>query len=110
MIANRTIITADKLPLDLLLTQHSKLTDAEVRGVQQGSDILEALALAELTVALDIASHSVNDVGDGFARVGAVGMVVDDRRRIDGSVGAEGVHALVPVDVAAPVSICVDGK
>jgi hypothetical protein len=28
-------------------------------------------------------------------------VVVDNRRRIDGSVGTEGIHALVPVDVSA---------
>lgn len=109
IVTNRPI-TADKLPLNLLLTQHSKLTDTKVRGVQQSSDILEALALAELTVALNVTSHSVDDVGDGFARVGAVGVIVDNRRRIDGAVGAEGIQALVPVDVTASVSICVPGE
>lgn len=103
-ITNGSIISANEFPLQLLLTDHGQLAEAVMRLVKDGSDISETLPLAELAVALQITRHAVDDVSHGLARVGVVGMVVDDRASVNGAVCPERKEAFVPVDVAIMVN------
>jgi hypothetical protein len=46
--------------------------------VQHSRDVRDLFALVQGGVALNVASHAVDEMGDGFAGVGVVGMVVDN--------------------------------
>jgi hypothetical protein len=50
-------------------------------------------------MALDVAGHSIDNVGHGHAGVGVVGVVVSDRRRVNGAVPGKRPETLVPVNV-----------
>lgn len=98
-VARRAIVTANVLPLQRSGVHHGHLAESVLLRVQNSSDVGQALAAAELAVTLDVACHTVDDVGHGRAGVGVVGVLVHDRGRVDGTVCAERVQALVPVDV-----------
>lgn len=99
-VTNGAIITTDQLPLESSLVEDGQLAEAVVDLVQQGGDVGQTLAGAKFTVALNVAGHAVDDVGDGLAVVGIVGVVVHNGGSIDGAVSAERIKTLVPVDVA----------
>lgn len=67
--------------------------------VEHGGDVQRGLAGVQRAVALDVAGHAVDDVSQGYAGVGVVRVVVDDRGRVDGAGARERPEALVPVDV-----------
>lgn len=99
-IPNSTITTTNILPLQSCRVDNRHLAEPVFLRVQHGGHVRQRLSLAELAVALDIARHAVDDVGHGLAGVGAVGVVVHNGGVVDGAVLAEGVQALVPVNVA----------
>lgn len=98
-IANLAIVAADVLPLESSGVNDGQLAEAVVHVVENGSDVLLALAGAELAVALEVSGGAVDEVSHGLSGIGAVGVVVDDRSSVDGTVHAEGEETLVPVDV-----------
>lgn len=99
-ITNGSIVSTDEFPLQLLLAQNGQLAEAVMRLVKDGSDVSKTLSLAELAVALQVTRHAVHEVGHGLAGVGVIGMVVDNRVRVNGTICAEREEAFVPVDVA----------
>lgn len=103
-VTNSAIIATDQLPLESSLVEDGELAETVVDLVQQGGDVGQTLAVAEFAVALNVAGHAVDDMGDGLAVVGVVGVVVDDGGGIDGTVGSQRIETLVPVDVADFVS------
>lgn len=98
-IANLAIIAADVLPLESSGVNDGQLAEAVVHVVKNGSDVLLALARAELAVALEVSGRAVDEVSHGLSGIGAVGVVVDDGGSVDGTVHAEREETLVPVDV-----------
>ena len=97
LVADRTILSTDKLPLEGSRVEDSELAEPVVRCVEENGDVQNRVTV-ELAVAFNVASHTVDDVGHRLARIGVKGVVVDDGRRVDGVV-AHRVETLIPVDV-----------
>lgn len=93
-------IPLNKLPLERGGVEDGQAAETVVRLVEDVCDV-ERLVGREGRVRLDVAGHAVDDVRHGLARVGLVGVVVDDRGLVDGAVGAEGPETFVPVDMAS---------
>jgi hypothetical protein len=49
----------------------------------------------QLTVCLDVSCHTVDNVSHRFARVGLVGVVIDNGSLVDSTVGTERPETLV---------------
>nr|POE86430.1 hypothetical protein CFP56_46614 [Quercus suber] len=105
LVADALPVAAHKLPGQARGVVHGQLAEAVVLLVEDGGEVERLLAGGQGGVGFDVAGHAVDDVRHGRARVGAVGGVVDDRRRVDGAVGAERPEPLVPVDVAGEVGV-----
>lgn len=99
-IANLAITAADVFPLESSGVKDGQLAEAVVLVVENGSDVLLALAGAELAVALNVSGRAVDEVSHGLSGIGVVGVVVDNGGSVDGTVHAEREETLVPVDVA----------
>lgn len=95
----------DKLPRGDRGVLEGELAEAVVDHVEHGGDVEHLLRRREGRVALDVAGHAVDEVRHGDARVGGVGVVVDDCGGVDGAVGAERQQALVPVNVPCKVGV-----
>jgi len=78
-----------------------ELSKAVVDLVKVCSDIKSGV---DGRVRLNVTSGAVDDVSDGYAGVCKVGVVVDNRRHVDGVV-TDGVHTLVPVNVTSHVGV-----
>lgn len=76
-----------------------------MRIIKHSSDVERNLTRVKSAVAFDVACHSVDDMGHRDTGVGVVGVVVEDRRLIDGRVHAEREETFIPVDVAREVRI-----
>lgn len=100
MISNRTVITTDKLPCECLGVLDGEFAETKVCRIQKCGEIGETLSRAEFAVALNVTSHAVDQMGHGMALVGVVGIVVDDRGAVNGTVGTKWDKAFVPVDMA----------
>jgi len=57
-----------------------------------------------LTVCLNVSCHTVDNVGDGNTRVGAVGAVVDDGGVIDRAI-TDREHAFIPMHMSRHVQV-----
>lgn len=90
----------DEGPLKSGGVDNVELAESEVGEVQNIGDVQWALAGVQSAVAFDVSGHTVDDVGDGLAGVGVVGVVVDDRGKIDSAVGTKREETLIPVDVS----------
>lgn len=62
MITNISIITTDQIPLQRCLVEESHLIEAVVCFVQHSRDVAQSLPTAELTVAVDVACHAVDNM------------------------------------------------
>lgn len=95
----------DKVPGQDSLVDDVELGETVVGPVENGRDVENVRARGEGGVRFNVTGHTVDDVSHGLARVGPVGVVVDDGAHVDGTVVANGEDTLVPVDVAREVGI-----
>ncbi len=51
-------------------------------------------------MALDVSSHTINDMSHGYTRVGVISIVVQDRGRVNGAAASKWPETLVPMNVA----------
>lgn len=78
--------------------------------VEHGGDVQRGIAGIQRAMALNITGHAVDDVGQGYAGVSVVRVVVDNRRRVDFAGACERPETLVPVDMTRRIRCVEDDR
>ena len=103
-IPNTPIISPNKLPCEFRCALEVQLAESVVMEVKDCSN-REARVSFESAVALNIASHAVDDMGHRDTRIGMVRVLAHDRFVIDASGLGQRIEALIPMDVPSQIHV-----
>ena len=76
-VSNSTTVTLDELPSSMLGIMEGELAEAIMLLIQYRSDVQDGLS-TQCAVAFNVPGHTVDDMRQGFAVSGEVGIRVDD--------------------------------